>query len=136
MIQNSFTNSIEVDFLPTEFFTEIEMQLQWTKYAERLGNKGYKIMESLLLISKPKLEGTKIVHELPNKGSKIEFETEKNELLGYLRGKLNNHEIMIEVNVNETVENKFAFTTNEKFNRLNQINPNLEILKRTFDLDF
>ena len=136
MIQNSSIRSIEVDYLPTEFFTETEMQLQWTKYAERLGDKGYKIMESLLLISKPKLEGTKIIHELPNQGSKIEFETEKNELLGYLRGKLHNHDITIEVIVNETVENKFAFTTQEKFNRLNQINPNLEILKRSFDLDF
>ena len=108
---------------------------QWTKYAQRLGNKGQKIMESLLLISDPKLEGTRITHELPNEGSKIEFETEKNELQGYLRGKLHNHDITIEVVVNEHVENKFAFTAQDKYNRLNQINPTLEVLKKTFDLD-
>jgi hypothetical protein len=125
----------EVVHLPTETFTETEMLLQWSKYAQRLGDKGHKIMEALLLIGDPKLEGTTITHELPNDGSKIEFETEKYELLGYLRGKLHNHDIMIDVVVNETVENKFAFTALDKYNRLNEINPNLELLKKTFDLD-
>ena len=111
------------------------MLLQWNKYAQRLSDKGHKIMESLLLINTPKLENTLITHELPNDGSKIEFETEKQELLGYLRGKLHNHDIKIEVVVNEKVENKFAFTTQDKYNRLNEINPNLELLKKTFDLD-
>ena len=121
--------------LPTESFTETEMLLQWSKYAQRLSDKGHKIMESLLLISDPKLEGTTITHELPNEGSKIDFETEKQELLGYLRGRLHNHDILIEVEVNETVENKYAFTAIDKYNRLNEINPNLELLKKTFDLD-
>ena len=121
--------------LPTEEFNETDMLLHWNKYAQRLGDKGHKIMESLLLISTPKLENTIITHELPNDGSKIEFETEKQELLGYLRGKLHNHNIVIEVVVNEKVENKFAFTAQDKYNRLNEINPNLELLKRTFDLD-
>jgi len=120
---------------PNEAFNETEMLLQWSKYAQRLGDKGHKIMESLLMIGYPKLDGTTITHELPNEGSKIEFESEKNELLGYLRGKLHNHDIRIDVLVNEKVENKFAFTPQDKYNRLNEINPNLELLKKTFDLD-
>ncbi len=92
-------------------------------------------MESLLRISDPKLEGTKIIHELPNDGSKIDFETQIHGLLGYLRGHLHNHDITIEILVNEKIENKFAFTPLDKFNRLNEINPNLELLKKTFDLD-
>ncbi|SCY06111.1 hypothetical protein SAMN02927903_00647 [Flavobacterium caeni] len=123
------------EHLPTEPFTETEMLEQWYKYAQRLGDKGQKIMESLLLISDPKLQGAHITHELPNEGSKIDFESEKIELQGYLRGKLHNHDITIEVIVNEAVENKFAFTAQDKFNRLNQINPTLEVLKKTFDLD-
>jgi hypothetical protein len=125
----------EVTQLPTEAFTETEILLQWSKYAQRLSDKGHKIMESLLLINDPTLKGTVITHELPNEGSKIDFETEKHELLGYLRGKLHNHDITIEIVVNETVGNKFAFTALDKFNRLNEINPNLELLKKTFDLD-
>ncbi len=121
--------------LPTEAFNETDMLLHWTKYAERLGVKGYKIIESLMLIGDPKLEGTTITHELPNDSTKIEFESEKHDLLGYLRGKLHNHEITIEVVVNEKVENKFAFTPIDKYKRLNEINPNLELLKKTFDLE-
>ena len=121
--------------LPTEAFNDTDMLLQWNKYAQRLSDKGHKIMESLLLIGDPKLEGTTITHELPNDSTKIEFESEKLELLGYLRGKLHNHDITIDVIVNEKVENKFAFTPKDKYNRLNEINPNLELLKKTFDLD-
>ena len=121
--------------LPTEPFTETEILVQWNKYAQRLSDKGHKIMESLLLINDPTLKGTIITHELPNEGSKIDFETEKNELLGYLKGKLRNHDITIETIVNETVANKFAFTSLDKYNRLNEINPNLELLRKTFDLD-
>lgn len=121
--------------LPTEPFTETQMQEFWFKYADRLGDKGYKIMESLLRINDPKLEGTTIIHELPNDSSKIDFEKEKYELLTYLRSHLHNHEITIEVHINESIDSKKAFTTQEKFNRLNEINPNLELLKKTFDLD-
>ena len=122
--------------LPTEAFNETDMLLYWNKYAQRLGDKGHKIMESLLMISDPKLEGTTIIHELSSEGSKLDFETQINGLLGYLRGHLHNHDITIEIVVNEKIENKFAFTPIDKFNRLNEINPNLELLKKTFDLDF
>jgi hypothetical protein len=48
---------------------------------------------------------------------------------------LHNHDISIEVIVNESVKSKVAFTAQDKFNRLNEINPNLEILKKMFDLE-
>lgn len=123
------------DDLPTEPFTETEMLEQWLKYAQRLGDKGYKIVESLLLINDPKLEGTTIIHELPNESSKIDFEGEKHDLLGYLRGKLHNHNITIEIKLNENIELKKAFTTEEKYERLKEINPALDLLRKTFDLD-
>jgi hypothetical protein len=50
------------------------MLVQWTKYAKRLGDKGFKIMESLLLINDPVLIGFNITLELPNEGSKLDFE--------------------------------------------------------------
>lgn len=124
----------EVHF-PTEAFTETEMLDYWFKYAQRLTDKGYMIMASLLRISDPKLEGSKIIYELPNEGSKIDFDKEKPDLLGYLRGHLHNHELAIEVVVNESVKSKIAFTAQDKYNRLNEINPHLEELRRAFDLD-
>jgi hypothetical protein len=125
----------DVTQLPTEPFTETDMLLQWNKYAQRLGDKGRKIMESLMLVNDPKLKGTTIYHELPNEGSKIDFEGEKLDLLGYLRGKLHNHDITIELIVNEEMDSRRAFTPQDRYNRLNEINPNLDLLRRTFDLD-
>ncbi len=121
--------------IPSEPFTENQMLEQWFKYAQRISDKGYRIMESLLLINDPKLDGTTIIHELPNESSRIDFEKEKGDLLGYLRGHLHNHDITIQVNVNESMPSKKAFTAQDKFNRLNEINPNLEILRKTFELD-
>ncbi len=136
MENNQKIQTKDVQHLPTEPFNETDMLLQWTKYAQRLSDRGHKIMESLLLLSDPKLEGTTIIHELPNEGSKIDFESEKHELVGYLRGKLHNHDIDIQIVVNESIDNRKAFTPQDRYNRLNEINPNLELLRKTFDLDF
>lgn len=122
--------------MPSEIFTETEMLVFWNKYAQRLSDKGHKIMESLLMINNPRLEGLNIIHELPNQGSKIDFETEKHDLLNFLRSHLHNHDISIQINVNEQIEQKFAFTDIDKYERLLKINSNLELLKKTFDLDF
>jgi hypothetical protein len=121
--------------LPSEDFTEDDLRLNWYKYAQKLGDRGHKIMESLLLINDPKLKVTTVIHELPNQGAKIDFENEKIELLGYLRGKLHNHDITIEVNVNESIAQKRAFSPQERYNRLNEINPALALLRKTFELD-
>ena len=121
--------------LPSESFTETEMLEQWFKYAQRMEDKGFHIIASLLTINDPKLEGTTIIHELPNESSKIDFEKEKTELLGYLRGKLHNHDISVHIKVNENISSKKAYTAQDKYNRLNEINPNLEVLKKMFDLD-
>lgn len=125
----------ETVHLPSEAFTETEMLEQWMKYAQRMEDKGYRIIASLLTINDPKLEGTKIIHELPNESSKIDFEKERPDLLGYLRGKLHNHDITIEARVNESIVVKKAFTPQDKYNRLREINPNLDLLRKMFDLD-
>ncbi|WP_298224767.1 DNA polymerase III subunit gamma/tau [Flavobacterium sp.] len=125
----------ETVHLPTEAFNETDMLLHWNKYAQKLGDKGSKIMESLLLINDPVLNGTAITLELPNEGSKIDFETEKLGLLGYLKGHLHNHDITIEVIVNEKMETKKSYNNQDRYNRLHEINPAIEVLRNTFGLD-
>jgi hypothetical protein len=125
----------EVIHLPTEVFTETDMLVYWNKYAQRLGDKGHKIMESLLLINDPILNGTTITIELPNEGSKIDFESEINGLLGYLKGHLHNHDITIDVIVNESISLKRNLNDQDRYNRLHEINPNIELLRTTFGLD-
>lgn len=121
--------------LPTEDFTETDMLLLWNKYAQRLSDTGKKLMSTYMLMNEPQLNGTTITLELPNESTKEEFLSGCVELLGYLRGKLHNHDIVIDVKVNETVEKKYAFTPDDKYERLKNINPAIDLLRKTFDLD-
>ncbi|WP_313808264.1 hypothetical protein [Flavobacterium sp.] len=129
------TNVKHQDELPKEAFTETDMLLYWTQFAEKLSNKGQKIMATYMLMDDPTLDGFTIKLQLPNESSKVDFDTNKLELLGFLRGHLHNHDINIEVTVNEVVETKYAFTPQEKYEKLKTINPALDILRKTFDLD-
>ncbi|WP_229350230.1 DNA polymerase III [Flavobacterium chungbukense] len=92
-------------------------------------------MESILLISDPTLNGTTITYELPNEGSKLDFEGQMNGLLGYLKGHLHNHDITIEVIVNEEIKAVRAFNDQDRYNRFLEINPSIELLRTTFGLD-
>jgi succinate dehydrogenase flavin-adding protein (antitoxin of CptAB toxin-antitoxin module) len=69
------SNKAHVSTASYRGFSETDMLLHWTKYAKRLGEKGFRIMESLLLINDPVLNGVAIT-ELPNEGSKLDFEKE------------------------------------------------------------
>jgi len=121
--------------LPTEAFSETDMRLTWNKFAQRLTDQGKRLMATYMLMNDPVLQGTTITLELPNESTKEEFLTGYHDLLGYLRGKLHNHDITIEVKVNESTETKYAFTPLEKYEKLKSINPNIELLKKLFDLD-
>jgi hypothetical protein len=54
--------------------------------------------------------------------------------LGHLKGHLYNHDITIEVIVNESFEIK-NFNDQDRYNRLHEINPSIELLRTTFGLD-
>jgi hypothetical protein len=136
LLQKSIADENSTEKLPITPFTKAEMLSFWYKYAQQLGAQGYKIMESLLRINEPQLNGDKITHELPNHGSKIEFESEINLLINYLRTNLNNSNLEIEIVVNESIEKKHTYTTMEKYEKLKNINPNIEQLKNNFELYF
>lgn len=123
--------------LPKESFTETDMRFMWNKFAQRLSDNGQKIMATYMQINDPVVaqDGITIMLELPNEGSKVDFDNSKLDLVGYLRGKLHNHDIVVDTYVNENVEKKYAFTPDEKFERLKAMNPALEALRKAFDLD-
>jgi len=73
--------------------------------------------------------------ELPNGTMKKEIEREKFELMEHLRSNLNNHFITLKITVNEEVAKKFVFTPEEKYQKLREKNPAIDLLRKTFDLD-
>ena len=73
--------------------------------------------------------------EFPNTGSKLTFEENLYDLVSYIHKKLNNYHLKIEVKVNEQVAVKRVYTIDDKLEYLKGLNPNLELLIKTFDLE-
>lgn len=91
----------DLDDLPYDDFTESDLQNHWKCYAEQLDKKSQKIMASNLRCSSPRLsEFYTIDYETPNKWMKKEIETEQGPLIEYLKEKLNNDIITLNITVN------------------------------------
>jgi len=121
---------------PKDVFTEKELQLFWQEYINVLNKKGERSMASIIAADAPKLDGKfKIVYTVPNKLMQDQFKKGRPKLLNFLREKLNNYGIDIALELNETVEKKFAYTPQEKYSKLLEKNPMLEKLRKTFMLD-
>ena len=121
---------------PKDDFTEKKLQTFWKEYVTLLNKKGERSMASIVGTDVPKLEDNfKILFTVPNKLMQDQFKKGRPKLLKFLREKLNNYGINIIAVLNETVEKKFAYTPQEKYNKLKEMNPLLEKLRQTFELD-
>jgi DNA polymerase-3 subunit gamma/tau len=66
---------------------------------------------------------------------KLNLIQDQGELMRFLKDKLQNTSISLEISVNDKSEKKYVYTPREKFEKLREKNPNLELLRTTFDLD-
>jgi DNA polymerase-3 subunit gamma/tau len=53
----------------------------------------------------------------------------------YLKKRQRNYDINLKITVSEEVAKKYAFTPQEKYEKLKKKNSNIELLKKTFGLD-
>ncbi|RKS52924.1 DNA polymerase-3 subunit gamma/tau [Gillisia mitskevichiae] len=118
-----------------EAINEPQLHAAWDEYIHRLKNKGEKILASIMETDMPKLTDKVISIELPADTMKNELERHTHPLMSFLKKKLQNTLITLDIKVNEQVAKKYAFTDMEKFNKLKEQNPLLEKLRKTFDLD-
>ena len=128
------TNNNEED-KAKETFTQIQFIQLWKDYIEYLDKKGEKIMASIMNADVPKVHKNTIKLVFPNSMMKAELVKIKPKLLKHFREKLNNYSIKFEIKVNEENEKKFAYTPEEKYNKLLEKNKALAKLKKTFKLD-
>ncbi|WP_303317532.1 DNA polymerase III subunit gamma/tau [Flavivirga abyssicola] len=126
---------IEEEDLPKESFTEKELVNVWNTYIEIIRGKGKHNLASILSIDTPKVKETTVYLEFPNATNKVEVERNQYDLLAYIRKSLNNYDISLSISINEVMEKKYAYTTAEKFEKLKEKNSNIDILRKTFDLD-
>ncbi|WP_420323009.1 DNA polymerase III subunit gamma/tau [Flagellimonas sp.] len=128
---------VDQEELPKDAFTEADMQSHWNDLVHQLEKKGRKILASNFQTDVPKLKNENTIWiELPNTTMKKEVEREQNLMMDYLKQKLNNYFITLHITVNEEVAKKFAFTPEEKYQKLKEKNPAIDLLRKEFDLDF
>ena len=133
--QEMVANQPDAENLPVNDFSEEEMQNAWTEYTANVESDGKFNLLSHLTMGVPKLDGSIIHLEFPNQTIKTEVERAKYELLGFLREKLQNYDIDLDITVNEIAEKRYAYSAREKFEKLKEMNPLIERLRKEFDLD-
>lgn len=128
-------NQPDMENLPTEPFTEEAMLDAWSTFAKKLKSKGRYNLHTQLTMGVPKLENHLIHLVFPNATIKHEIESQKNEILSYLRKKLKNYDIDLSIEVNEKESKRYAYTPMEKYEKLKEKNPLIDALRKEFDLD-
>tara|TARA_B100000795_G_scaffold129680_1_gene96704 strand:- start:24003 stop:25682 length:1680 start_codon:yes stop_codon:yes gene_type:complete len=135
-IEKKISTEENFDSHPKDTFTELKLQEIWKEYVTILNEKGERSIASIVATDIPKLkENYTIAFSVPNKLMQEQLKKSKPKLLKFLREKLNNYGIKINIILNETIEKKFAYTPQEKFNKLKEKNPLLDKLRITFELD-
>ena len=117
-------------------FTEEELARHWNNYHNlKIRNKEFNIA-SLLKISKPRKVENNISYSVVSDINKKELNIEIPKLLEYIRKALKNDLIEIKIDSNNPIKKSVIYTPSEKFDKLIELNPSLQILKNKLDLDY
>ena len=128
--------TIDEEDLPNDPFTLETLVKFWSIFVTKLEADGKYNLAAILQIDTPKLINENTIRlEFPNTTNKIEVERQQFELLQYLRKAVNNFSITLDIVVNETLEKQYAYTPEDKYQKLVEKNKNIELLRKTFDLD-
>lgn len=122
--------------LPEDYFTEAQFFKVWNETILFLDDSNQKIFVSVLKTNIPQLEGNIITLVLPNMVMANSFQKGKFDLLAKIRQALNNYKIDFEIIVNEEASKEYIYTPQERYQALKKSHPSIEILKKTFKLDF
>ena len=135
--EEALKNKVQVDsHIIEDPFTEEVLQKHWNDFVEKIEKEGQKIIASNLNADQPKLLDNFVIGiTLPNDTMKKEVERAQSGVLDYLKAKLNNHSITLKVSVLETMDTKYAFTPEEKYEKIRSKNPAVDFLRQSFDLD-
>lgn len=93
------------------------------------------MLASILNSSEPILKETTVDLIYPN--SMMLEEVKKNQIvvLNYLRGKLKNYQLKFNLILDEKQEKRFAYTPHEKYQKLKELNPMIEEMRKVLFLD-
>ena len=129
------TDTVE-EQLPEDAFTQEQLNELWQQYQAKKTQQREQNLASLFQLNSPVLlDDFRIEYTVPSPLNKVELEREFVYFLPYLRKGLNNYTLQINVLVKESEEKNYIYTPEEKYNRLREINPHIDDLRKELDLD-
>ncbi|HRG59389.1 MAG TPA: DNA polymerase III subunit gamma/tau [Bacteroidia bacterium] len=117
-------------------FTEDQLQASWAAYAKQIDEKGKTSLWHTLTVTKPILkENFVILFKVYNAVQESDIQFVLTDLSTQLRNDLQNDYLQVVLEVSKDESERKPYTNREKYMRLVQINPNLEKLKISLDLE-
>jgi len=124
----------EIGNRPNKLFTQEEFYKKWDEFKNQLLKKG-ELNFACIFDEKPIVEGNLIKSFVDNNTLADEFKRRKMEVIDFFREQLSNYDIDINVEVNQDVRIKKAYTPQEKYIKMVEKNPTLKILRQKLDMD-
>lgn len=125
---------IDLSNRPTDDYTPEQFLQHWKIYQEQLIKKG-KVSLATIFDYTPQINDNIIELLVENKALEEEFNHYKSDFLEFIRSALNNFKIQVSTLINKEFKTKKAYTPQEKYAKMLEKNPNLDILKKKFDMD-
>ena len=125
----------EINKSSNKHFNQDQLSKYWILFANEIEKNGEKNLSSILQISEPYVKNINEIHySVSNNINKKELEKNKNKLISFLSKKLENDFLKIKVSVNKLDEKKFIYSSKEKFDKMKEINPTIEKMRKEFKL--
>ncbi len=123
------------DTLPKEGFTEEHMQRIWNERVQHLFGSKPSLLSSLTK-RPPKLAEENLIELTLDSEHELETINENRvALLDDIRRNLNNFSVQLKTPVDEVITAKKAYTPKEKYEKMRDANPNLDLLRDRFGLE-
>ena len=123
------------NLLPKDSFSEQEMQRIWSERVQLLFGKQPSLLSSLTK-RPPRLMDVHLIELTLDSEHELEkVNLNKTALLDIIRKDLNNYSVQLSTPIEEVVTGKKAYTPKEKYEKMLDQNPHLDMLRQKFGLE-
>lgn len=131
------TGEVEESFegKPVDSFSIHELKRFWEEYTQKMSDAGRINHQMILQNRELELDGNTIKIKLDNDVQMEHLVTLKEELMSFLRQKLNNYRLMIEAEIAKVQDTRMLYTAQEKYNHLSEKHPDIRKLKDMLGLE-
>lgn len=117
-------------------FNQDQLKKAWKDYIKVAREGGKMQLFVTMEAYDPKIIDEKTIEFAVENQTQVEmFETEKTELMGFVRRALNNNQISLRISIIRDDSSRKAYTPQDKFKKMADKNPALLKLRQQFDLD-